>query len=139
MYYVAIQHKINLVPELGHIVHDMVTDWVSTGSTETIRENTRPQEKKEKKQEQNTNKKKEKEQTDVKRTEKKKKNKAKNCNMLEWKEEKRKKQQQTSNKKRRRKKKGTVSKLLVQLLLSLCQLIFGLVKKEFKLIIMLKA
>ena len=34
----AIQHKCNLVPELGHIVHDMVTDWVSTGFTETIRE-----------------------------------------------------------------------------------------------------
>ena len=29
---------IYLVPELGHIVHDMVTDWISTGSTETIRE-----------------------------------------------------------------------------------------------------
>ena len=34
----AMVHETYLVLELGHIVHDMVTDWVSTGSTETIRE-----------------------------------------------------------------------------------------------------
>ena len=39
----------------------------------------------------------------------------------------------------KRKEKETVSKLLIQILLSLCQLIFGFMKKEFKLIIMVKA
>ena len=52
----------------------------------------------------------------------------------EWKKEKTDQQQ-----KRETKKKGTVSKLLVKILLSLCQLMFGFVKKEFQLLIMVKA
>ena len=46
---------------------------------------------------------------------------------------KRNKQEQSSNRKRRQ--KGTVSKLFVPILLSLCQLKFWFMKKEFKLII----
>ena len=82
----------------------------------------------------------EKEQTNKKNRKKKRKNKGKNCNVLDGKKKKKEeKQKQTRNKKEKRRKKGTVSKLLVQILLSLCQLIFGFVKKEFKLIIMVKA
>ena len=76
----------------------------------------------------------------TRKEQKKKKEQRKKLQRAGWKEEKKEeKQKQTINKKEKRRKKGTVSKLHVQILLFLCQLIFGFVKKEFKLIIMVKA
>ena len=69
---------------------------------------------------------------------KEKKEQRKNCNMLDGKKKKEKKTR-TDQQQKEKSKKETVSKLLVQITLSLCQLVFGFVKKEFKLITIVKA